>query len=229
VVSGTYQLLNPGSEGEALYWRYQRAIKEREDILGSTLGVHGAFYLFRRDLFVPLEMDVINDDFVLPMNIVARGYRAAYEPRINSLELECAGESMDRCRRRRIAAGNLQQVVRLWQLLSPRYGGIAFAFASGKALRALMPFCLLALFLGSLILVSESLLFGLLLVGQVVVYGLAGLQHVISWRRAPSLLKTLHYLVSGHVSGLIGSVRYLVGLERGRWHRVVVSKEKSNV
>ena len=76
VLNGSYRLLEPGSEGEAAYWAYQRNIKMSEAALGATIGAHGAFYLFRRHLFEPLAPDTINDDFILPMNIVARGYRA---------------------------------------------------------------------------------------------------------------------------------------------------------
>ncbi|WP_295585173.1 hypothetical protein [uncultured Lamprocystis sp.] len=39
----------------------------------------------------------------------------------------------------------------------------------------------------------------------------------VSW-----LLRALHYLVQGHLVGLIGSARYLLGLERGRRHRAKV-------
>ena len=220
VVSGSYRLLNPGSEGESRYWEYQRQIKQCESALGSTLGVHGAFYLFRRPLFQPLPDDTINDDFIIPMQIVAQGYRAVYEPRIQALELECADEELDQQRRRRIAAGNVQQLVRLARLLCPRHGGVAFAFASGKALRALMPFCLLGLLVGSALLAVQSPFFLTLLLAQCVVYGLAAYRQFTLPRSAAKPLATVHYLVTGHLAGLIGAIRYLLGLERGRWQKL---------
>lgn len=156
VVCGGYRFLRPGSAGEATYWRYQTAIKQQESRLGSTLGAHGALYIFRRDLFRPLAPDTINDDFVLPMVIVGQGHRAVYEPEMVALELEQASLGTDRLRRRRIAAGNAQQAVRLRGLLSPRHGWTAFMFASGKALRVAMPLCLLVSLAGSLALASGS-------------------------------------------------------------------------
>ncbi|MEH6453415.1 MAG: glycosyltransferase family 2 protein, partial [Psychromonas sp.] len=86
VLTGHYGLLSPGSEGEQTYWNYQSEIKASEAALGATLGAHGAFYVFRHHLFEPLPADTINDDFILPMNIVAQGYRAEYENGINALE-----------------------------------------------------------------------------------------------------------------------------------------------
>ncbi len=220
VLNGHYRLLNPGSTGEAVYWQYQSRIKACEAALGSTLGAHGAFYLFRRSLFSPLAADTINDDFILPMKIVAAGYRAEYESRIVALELEKADNSMDHQRRLRIAAGNCQQLLRLKSLMLPSNGGVAFAFISGKGLRVLMPFLMIIALVGSVALASQYLLFTFLAVLQLLAYILAGWQIWFQPKRSYRVMQTLAYLVSGHVAGLVGSLRYLTGHERGRWKRV---------
>lgn len=223
VITGSYRLLNPSGAGEAAYWRYQSAIKAREGALGATMGVHGAFYMLRRTLFEPLELDVINDDFILPMRIVARGYQALYEPRIQALELEAATLDLDRHRRRRIAAGNMQQLIRLRSLLRPSFRGVAFVFASGKALRVLMPFLLVLLLMGSLLLAFDHWVFLALFLGQILVYGVAFAVQMVGPRRVPGPLQALHYLVQGHLASLLGALRYLLGLERGRWKRANIS------
>lgn len=219
VVSSNYRLLNPGSSGEAVYWRYQRQLKHNESALGGLLGAHGAFYAFRRALFQAFEPDTINDDFILPMRIIAQGYRGVYAPDVNALELECASDQLDTRRRRRIAAGNLQQLLRLRALLRPRYRGVAFAFASGKALRVLMPWLMLIALLGSIYLAPRSGLFALLAGGQVALYVLAGLTHLGGGNTAGRLRKTLYYLVRGHASSLVGGVAYLFGCCRRGWQR----------
>lgn len=220
VLNSHYQLLNPASVGEATYWQYQSHIKESEASLGSTLGAHGAFYIFRRSLFTPLASDTINDDFILPMKIVEKGYRAEYENRINALELEKADDSMDHQRRRRIAAGNFQQLVRLKRLMLPKYGGIAFAFISGKGLRVLMPFFMLISLFGSMMLASFSDLFALLAALQLFVYLIAAWQIAFKPKQSHRVTQALAYLVRGHIAGLIGALRYIFGLERGCWKRV---------
>ncbi len=224
VLNSHYHLLNPGSTGEAIYWRYQSNIKASEAALGSTLGAHGAFYLFRRSLFQPLAPDTINDDFILPMKIVAAGYRADYENSINALELEKVDNTQDHQRRYRIAAGNFQQLLRLKRLLLPSYGGIAFAFISGKALRVLMPFLMIFSLIGSLLLSMEYLLFALLAIIQLFAYLLASWQLLFRPKISNRVVEALAYLVGGHAAGLIGTLRYLFGLERGHWKRI-----KSNV
>ena len=225
VLNGSYRLLEPGSEGEAAYWAYQRNIKMSEAALGATIGAHGAFYLFRRHLFEPLAPDTINDDFILPMNIVARGYRAGYEPAISILELEGSNLQTDRQRRLRISAGNLQQLIRLKHLLLPRHRGVAFLFLSGKALRVAMPFLMIAAFTGSLLLASGSKFFTALAVAQLLFYGLATWQLLTRRESASRHLKLMAYFLDGHLATLSGIVRYLLGFERGRWKRVVTKSE----
>lgn len=220
VVNSHYQILSPGSEGEDEYWRYQSKVKLNEAKSGSVLGAHGALYLFRRSLFQPLESDTINDDFVLPVNIVAQGYRAIHEPHIHALELEHANISMDHKRRRRIAAGNLQQLLRFRHLLNPKYKGVAFTFASGKALRVFMPWLMLITLVGSLSLAQDYWLFALLSLSQLAVYAIALFVLWLNPSFLPRIAKTLAYLVSGYIASLIGSTRYLMGLETGRWQRV---------
>ena len=220
VLSPHYRLLNPGSAGELSYWNYQSRMKASEAALGSTLGAHGAFYVLRRHLFTPLAADTINDDFILPMNIVMQGFRAEYATDINALELEQANDNMDWHRRRRIGAGNCQQLFRLKKLLLPRYRGVAFAFISGKGLRVLMPFCMLIALFGSVYLAQHHMLFMPIALAQILLYQLALLQVVLKPKRQIPLLETLAYLVRGHCASLMGTLRYLAGLERGRWQSI---------
>jgi cellulose synthase/poly-beta-1,6-N-acetylglucosamine synthase-like glycosyltransferase len=228
VVAGTYHIPDHGSEGEAAYWRYQRAVKRGEAALGAPLGVHGAFYMVRKNLTRPLAPDSINDDFILPMTIVADGFRAVSDPEIIALELEKATLAQDFRRRRRIAAGNMQQLVRLRRLLHPRYRGIAFAFASGKALRAVMPFLMLSCLAGSAALGPLSPAFAALYAAQALAYGLAGWCQAMAPRRVPRGIQKIHYLVSGHLAGLIGGTRYILGLERGGWRRAFPNMENQS-
>jgi cellulose synthase/poly-beta-1,6-N-acetylglucosamine synthase-like glycosyltransferase len=220
VLNGHYRMLNPGSKGEAAYWNYQSKIKASEATMGSTLGAHGAFYLFRRALFQPLPEDTINDDFILPMKIVAAGYRAGYENRINAVELEQADGAMDHKRRRRIAAGNCQQLLRLKKLLLPNNGAVSFAFVSGKGLRVLMPFLMIIALIGSLMLSGNYQLFAALAILQSLAYLLACWQLLVQPKRSNKIIQTIAYLVGGHFAGMIGTLRYIFGLESGRWKRV---------
>ncbi|WP_431268576.1 glycosyltransferase family 2 protein [Dankookia sp. P2] len=217
-VGGTYVLERAGSAGEAKYWQYQVAVKRGEAALGAPLGLHGAFWAFRREAWSPLPPDTINDDFLWPAHMVEQGWRIAYDETIRTREAEVADPGLDARRRRRIAAGNAQQLWRARGLLHPRHGGIALAFASGKALRVAMPFLLLLAVLGTLALAPISKFFLFLAICEAIGLGLALLGALLG-PRAPKPLAILYYLVTGHLASAIGVARYLLFRPRTPWRR----------
>ncbi|MFK0570319.1 glycosyltransferase family 2 protein [Endozoicomonas sp.] len=220
VVCGSYQFFQSLSAGEQAYWQYQRSIKTRESALGATLGVHGAFYAFRHDLFDLIPADTINDDFTLPVQIIMKGYRCLYDPRIIAIELEQACNEMDFQRRKRIAAGNVQQAIRHSGLLNPKFGKIAFNFFSGKFLRPFMPLFLMMVLLSTAALANQFLFFKTLLLIQLGVYGVTGWYIFRRSQPTQKILRVLFYLVSGHIAMAIGLIKYLTGQSKGQWQRV---------
>ncbi|EOA9036988.1 glycosyltransferase family 2 protein [Vibrio harveyi] len=219
VVNATYQIMATHNQGEAAYWQYQSNVKYKESLIGSTIGSHGAFYTFRTKLFTPLEPEIINDDFILPMRIVLQGYASIYEPRMLALELEESSDNSDFKRRLRISAGNMQQFLKLKKLLLPRYRGTAFAFLSGKVLRLATPYLMIMCFVSSLLLM-EYPTFQALLVAQLAVYSIALITYLIPAFNLFKPFKLINYIVVGHIANFAGGLRYLLGMENGRWKRV---------
>lgn len=220
VVSGGYALLSPGTDGEAAYWAYQSRVRAAEARLGGVIGAHGAFYVLRRTAFEPLRADTINDDFVLPMEAVGRGWRAVHDDGIAAFELDGTSIEADWRRRLRIGAGNLQQSLRLIGLLSPRHGGTALAFFSGKFLRAFMPYLTLLALVGSLSLAGTHWTWFVASAGQVAGYGLAALVAAAPGLPWPRAARAVSYLVWGHTANGLGGLAYLAGRHRRPWRRV---------
>ena len=210
VVNSSYQFEKYSSEGEKAYWLYQSKVKQMESLTGSVIGAHGALYFFRRTLFTELPIDTINDDFVLPMEIVAKGYQAVHDDTIIALELECVKADNNNFRRKRIAAGNLQQALRLKRLLLPKFKGVAFNFLSGKVLRVLTPFCLILLLCSSFVLAGTNWFFAILALGQSIFYGLALFQHSKrNQRQSGRILGVIYYFAAGHWFSFVGMIEYL--------------------
>jgi len=193
-------------------------VKRGEAALGAPLGLHGAFWAFRREAWSPLPPDTINDDFLWPAHMAEQGWRIAYDETIRTREAEVADAGLDARRRRRIAAGNAQQLWRARGLLHPRHGGIALAFLSGKALRVVMPFLLLAAALGTLALAPVSNFFLFLAICEAIGALLAAIGALLG-ARAPKHLAILNYLVTGHIASAIGVARYLLSRPRAPWRR----------
>ena len=220
-VSGVYRLKRVAdlrAQGEGLYWRYETFLKTQESRLHSILGAHGAFYGIRTSLFRGLDDTSINDDYLVPMHAVAQGYRAVYEPRAVAWEHDLATLHGEFTRRRRIAAGNCQQIVRLRQLLHPRYGWIALCFFSHKVLRTVAPILLLLLLAASFWLAQPWAMILVAIQGVLYLSAYAGYVcqrrgRVVTWLSPPL------YFCLGNLAMLVGTVRFLVNRRRCAWER----------
>jgi cellulose synthase/poly-beta-1,6-N-acetylglucosamine synthase-like glycosyltransferase len=229
IVCGTYRIVDRiGCAGEGAYWRYQTQIKIDESQLAAPMGAHGSFYVFRRSLWTPMPADTINDDFVLPMTIVLRGFRAIYDPSIVATELDRSDLEQEFRRRIRIGAGNLQQALRLATLGDPRRGWVSFVFLSGKGLRAVLPFLFFAAFLSSVTLsLGGNGLYQCILLGEI---GVLTFVAAVSFGAAavmPKPLASLCYLVQGHAAAALGALLLLIGGKHQAW-KISRTAEKVN-
>lgn len=218
VVFGTYRLREAGSEGERAYTDYQTQLRADEGVLDSPMGGHGALYFIRRQSWTPMPPDTINDDFILPMSIVAAGQRAVYDTAIVAEELERTASAQEFRRRVRIGAGNLQQAVRLWRLSSPSRPWLAFTFLSGKGTRPFMPFVGMLAVLCTLALAwSGSWVYTLLLVLELAALAVAAFAIIARPSRPPRIVAWLAYLVEGHAASLVGVFQVLLGIRLKHW------------
>lgn len=224
VVCGAYKLDQPLGEGERAYWDFQIALKRDENTIGAMMGAHGAFYAIRAALYEPLEADTINDDFMIPSRIVAKGYHTVYDPALVVRELETTRLGQDFQRRMRISEGAMQQLMRLTSLFSLQRPSVAFVFASGKALRALVPFLLVAMMVTSFVLtIQGESFYGVPLTGLAILVTLGLLQLQDNLDCLPKLLHPVAYLAMGHMAGLIGGTRYL--FQMGRANKQTVTQD----
>lgn len=174
--SGVYQVAEDAraalARQEDLYWKYETFLKQQEARLGTLTGAHGSCYAIRRALYPFPPPHTINDDFVIPTSVIARGYRIAYEPA--AVAREPAAEMEGFGRRVRIAAGNVAQLAQMRTWLVPPRPLVLGCFLSHKAARLLVPVALAAAAVSNVFLLHEPL-YAALFGGQVVFYGLAAL------------------------------------------------------
>ena len=215
-ITGNY-LIYDGNTGEKQYWSWQNNMRFAESHLGSVIGGNGAFYIMRARLFQPLPYDTINDDFMLPMQVLKQGYNVIYNECINSIELDISSNKQTHQRRQRIGAGNLQQLIRCRFVFNLHQPGVKWLFASGKGLRTLMPFLFIMYLSITCYLAVHGSLLAIWLTGlQVVGYSLAALP---LWGIKNKQLDKLHYLIGGYLSSLIGMLRYIFGQFKDGWKK----------
>ncbi|HEU0004745.1 MAG TPA: glycosyltransferase family 2 protein, partial [Terriglobia bacterium] len=67
------------SQGEHLYWSYDKWLKQMESLTGSIISAHGAIYAIRRLLYRPLVNLAVTDDFAISTRVIEQGYRLVFE------------------------------------------------------------------------------------------------------------------------------------------------------
>ena len=215
-VSGIYRVQRAsearlGSQ-EEIYWRYETFLKVQESSLASVLGGHGQILGVRKDLYPYPAPGTINDDYVIPVRVLAGGSRVTYEPQ--AVAFEEASEMGGFQRRVRIMAGNIQQLREIRGLLWPPQVLPLFFFFSHKVVRSFVPFFLLALA------VSNSFLLGgtfYRLTGccQLIFYGLA----LVGSRRKlkPPGLRLPYYFCFVNAAYLWSVCQSLQGRGKVKW------------
>ena len=222
-VSGVYMFETDDeslrSTTEEIYWRYETFLKKYESQVHSTIGAHGALYGFRRKLFRPFYERAINDDFILPMQILQQGFRVLYEPDAIVIEHESTNLNGEFNRRIRINVGNFQQIDLLRSLLHPKRGLVALEFFSHKLLRAVNPAFILLLPISCFL--AKAPLYSFMLELQFVFYliGLFGyFQEFLGFRIRYLYLP--FYFLMGNVAAVFGFVRFLLRKQSILWKRV---------
>lgn len=217
-VSGVYRVLKKeeaqmGTQ-EGLYWKYETFLKRQEAELGVVLGAHGSLYAIRKELYPFPPISTINDDFVIPLRILQRGYRVAYEP--DAVAYEEAHEMAGFSRRIRIMTGNFEQLREITALLWPPRLTVLFVFVSHKVGRLIVPLCLLALGISNLFLLEEPLYFWLGIL-QATFYVLATLGAI--WQLKPRALRLPYYFCSLNIAAFCGLYYAVLGPRRVAWKR----------
>ncbi len=169
-----------GAEGagaaatEGVYWKYESKLKELDSRLHTVVGAAGELYAVRRELIRPMPDDTLLDDFIASLRIAAQGYKIDYCREAYALETPSADMHEEAKRKVRIAAGGLQSVWRLRELLNPfRYGVLWFQYVSHRVLRWTLAPLALALLLPlniALLWSAHPLFYGIILALQLAFY-----------------------------------------------------------
>ncbi|HEV2622967.1 MAG TPA: glycosyltransferase family 2 protein [Frateuria sp.] len=184
-VSGELRLFDAQTgfaRGIDAYWRYEKLIRRAESRSGSVVGVSGALYAIRRELFRPLPPGTVLDDVLVPMQVAAAGRRVVFEPQAVAWDGTSQQPQEEQRRKIRTLAGNYQLVQLAPWLLLPWRNPLWFRFVSHKLLRLLAPWLLLGLALAAALLATRHTLFAAITLALA-----AALAAVIVGRHLPSL------------------------------------------
>ena len=204
---------NAAGGGEGLYWKYESALKRLDGRLYSAMGAAGELFSIRTELFEKMDSDTLLDDFILSMRIVQRGYKIAYCAEAYAIENGSADMNEERKRKVRIAAGGLQSIWRLRELMNVfKHGIVSFQYVSHRVLRwSVTPLALFTLLPLNVLLVfmSENPVYGVLLVAQILFYALAYGGYVLSKKQIKNKYLYVPYYFTFMNINVVKGVFYL--------------------
>jgi biofilm PGA synthesis N-glycosyltransferase PgaC len=211
------------SAGEGIYWKYESSLKKWDAELWSVVGAAGELFAFRRQVYEPVPVDTIVEDFYLTMRIAQKGYRVAYEPGAYAVESSSATVGEELKRKVRIAAGGWQAVVRLAPLLNIfRYGLLSFQYISHRVLRwTLAPFFLPVLLIVNVVLAARGIrLYQFLLAAQILFYAGAFIGFLLEQRKLKTKMFFVpYYFCVMNYAQYAGFWRFLRGRQSVLWER----------
>jgi cellulose synthase/poly-beta-1,6-N-acetylglucosamine synthase-like glycosyltransferase len=209
-----------GPEGVGLYWKYEKLIRRSESRFDSTVGVTGALYALRKELYVPLDPRAILDDVLVPMEVVLAGRRVVFEPEARAFDRLAEDPAHEYGRKVRTLAGNYQILALRPALLDPFRNRLFFQLVSHKLSRLAVPWCLLVLLVAGagLALTVPRVFYRATLAAQVLFYLLAAAGWIRARERRPSRLTSLPYtLVLLNVAAASALPGFLRGTETAAW------------
>lgn len=138
------ELLLESASGKAsadalgIYWKIEKAVRKLESASGSVVGVTGAIYAMRRELYKEIPAGTLLDDVFVPMNVVRHGKRVVFHPSAIARDRLFSAKGKEFSRKVRTLTGNYQLLRLAPWLLTPA-NPLLFRFISHKLLRLFVP------------------------------------------------------------------------------------------
>src|SRR6478672_2524952 len=233
-VAGEKKILKSAQEaaagaGEGLYWKYESFLKKLDWQFYTVVGAAGELFSIRTSLYEYPGDHILLDDFIISLRVCMKGYRVAYE--VDAFALETASSSIkeEQKRKIRISAGGFQSMFLLRELFNFfKYPTLSFQYISHRVLRwTLCPLFLPLILLCNIILVATgaSTIYTVILVAQILFYGLAAAGWWLSLNnKKVSFLYAPYYFVFINVSLYIGFFRFLKGGQTVLWEKATRAK-----
>ncbi len=205
--------------GESLYMKIEGMIQRAEAGFGNMVGIDGALFALRRQLFRPLAKNLILDDFALAMEAVLAGQRIVYADQARAVEEVEASTANEFRRKSRIIAGGYQYLAWLVKERKKMAPAPLFSFVSRKVLRWLAPLFMIGAFAANVFL-ARVFPYSFLLAGQVIFYSLAVAGYLIPNLRTSYLFYLPYYFCSINMASLVGLLRFFAKRQDILWDKV---------
>lgn len=205
-------------KGAKSYWNYETFIKESESNACSLIGASGCLYAVRRSAYQPMYSEACSD-FLICTIVYRQGLRSIYEP--NAICIEETNKRADNEMKMRIRVIS-QTFTDLWRnrsMMNPfKSGFYAIELISHKLFRYAVPVFLFLILITSAVLSFTSIFFAIILLLQIIFYGLALFAGILEKAGLKvGLLAIPLYFVLTNFASVIGFYKFLSGERYATW------------
>jgi cellulose synthase/poly-beta-1,6-N-acetylglucosamine synthase-like glycosyltransferase len=198
-----------------IYWKYEKYIRQMESKIGSTIGVTGAIYAMRKSLYDPLNQYTLIDDVVIPLAVLAKGYKVIFSRFAIAYDHVSINEKQEWNRKVRTLAGNWQLLNnKISKILNLKFRHICMVF-SHKLSRIFAPFFLILIFVLSFLL--EGVTYNILFILQVLIYFLVFISHFVPVLKKFKLVNLAYFFTLLNIAAIAGLVFWLTGKTKNVW------------
>lgn len=210
------------SKSENTYLNKEVLLKNYESrVFHKMIGPFGGCYAFRSSFYKAIPENFLVDDYYMAMSIFEQGGQA-----INALTAKCFEPvshklSQEFKRKKRISAGNYQNLFRFRKLLNP-FSSLGFSIMSHKVLRWKGPFFLLSIILSALYLSLKGYFLFQFIFGFLIIWFLAipAVDFLLTKMGIHvQLFRSINYFNLMNLALAFGFFKFLSGVKKGTWER----------
>jgi cellulose synthase/poly-beta-1,6-N-acetylglucosamine synthase-like glycosyltransferase len=210
------------STSENTYLNGEVKLKHNESkVTKKMIGPFGGCYALRSELYISIPSHFLVDDFYLAMNVFSEGYLA-----INDLSAICREPVTHHLlqeygRKKRIAAGNFQNLFHYVHLFNP-LTKLGLSLISHKLIRWIGPFLILLIIGSCILLAAKSSAFYFYILLAIIIWAvlIPMMDFVLSKLKINvGLLRSISYFNLMNVALLAGFFKYISGVKEGTWNR----------
>lgn len=207
------------SRQEKFYTSREVSIKYRESILwASMMGPFGGCYAVRKSFYRAVPDHFLVDDFFINMSVLEQGGACISNIHAKVSE-DVSNNPLEEFRRkRRISAGNYQNLFRFRSLLFKGSKGVAFSFFSHKVLRWMVPSLVLISLTMALILGMKSTFYLVLALLHLLVLFTPVIGHILRKIGIQSIpLRFISHFVLMNMALMAGFFKFSRGIRNNVW------------
>jgi len=203
--------------GEGAYVKYEMWLRNLECSVNSLVGLSGSFFAARKEVCEDWSINVPSD-FNTALNCVSKGFIAISNPKLLGYYPNIKDESKEYPRKLRTVIRGIAALFSTPQVLNPfKFGLFSFQVLSHKLMRWAVPWFMISLFITSLMVWDNHILFALIFIGQLLFYGIGLIGLISKSLRSNTLIKLPFFFIQVNMALFHASILYLFGKRITKW------------